>query len=192
MTDDNDLPNDRSARRIARRHPSIRERLIGESRLFLMLFLYLWVLFGLFVLKQAIIERERGDSLVLQGFAVVNALVLAKVMLVSENLDFARWLRGRPAMLTILFEAALCTLLFLGFHILERLVVSFVRGTGTHGDIVSFGGGGPLGLVIVAVILFVSLLPFFAFKNVMRVIGSERMRQVLFSRLPSESQKDRS
>ncbi|MCX5516714.1 hypothetical protein C3941_17710 [Kaistia algarum] len=159
---------------------SLTTRLIGEFRLFMVLFLYLWVLFGLFVLNQDIAQREHGDSIALQGFAILNALVLGKIMLVAEHLDFARWLRRKPAILSILFEAAFCSALFLGFHVIERSITILVRGTAASESPFSFGGGGPLGLAIVVVILFVSLLPFFAFKNVMRVIGEERMRRILF------------
>ena len=50
------------------------------------MFLYLWVLFGLFVLNGTIILHQHGISFSSQGFAVISALVLAKVMLVAEDL----------------------------------------------------------------------------------------------------------
>lgn len=164
------------------RHRSIGQRLIEEFRLFMVLFLYLWLLLGLFVLNETIADREHGNGFVFQGFAVINALVLAKIMLVVEHFDFARWLQRRPLILTILFEAIFCTGVFLAFHVIERLIVAVVHGNPITLDAVSVGGGGMLGLVIVVVILFVSLLPFFAFKNVARVIGPERMRQILLHR----------
>lgn len=164
------------------RQHGIAQRLIDEFRLFLVLFVYLWVLFGLFVLNESVSTRERGDVFVFQGFALINALVLAKIMLVVEHFDFARWLRRKPLILTILFEAIVCTGVFLLFHVIERSIVAALHGSPITADAVSVGGGGLLGLAIVVIILFVSLLPFFAFKNVMRVIGSERMRQILFQR----------
>lgn len=158
------------------------QRLAGEFRLFLVLFLYLWVLFGLFVLNQDIVLRQQGDTLAFQGFAILNAMILAKVMLVAEHMHFARWLRDKPVIATILFEAALCTLIFLVFHIVERLVVDLVKGAYGSENVLSIGGGGWLGLAIVGVMLFVSLLPFFAFKNVMRAVGIDRIGQILLNR----------
>ena len=159
---------------------TIKQRALHELRSFLILFLYLWVFLGLFVLNETIATREHGGTMVVQGFALVNALVLAKVMLVIEDLELARWLRNRPAIIVILYEAALCTTLFLVFHVIERLVVDHFRGqTVTLSDL-AIGGGGVSGVLIVAVIMFVSLLPFFAFKNVSRAIGADRMRRILF------------
>ena len=67
--------------------PTLKERVAEEGRRFLVMFLYLWVLFALSALHEKIVLREVGASLPSQGFAFVNALVLAKVMLVGENLN---------------------------------------------------------------------------------------------------------
>ncbi|MFG1479252.1 hypothetical protein V5F53_11405 [Xanthobacter sp. V4C-4] len=161
--------------------PTLRARLIGEFRLFFTLFIYLWVLLGVFVLHEDIVLREHGGGVVFQGFALLNALVLGKVMLIAEHLDLARGLRKKPAIYSILLEALLCTVLFIVFHVIERLVVSLIRGPQGGEDSLSTGGGGYLGVVLIAVVLFVSLLPFFAFKNLTRLIGWPRMRRYLFS-----------
>lgn len=71
------------------------------------MFLYLWVLFGLFVLNERIILGQRVSGFSPHGFAVLNALVLAKVMLATEHLYLGRWMRRRPLIYPILFESAL-------------------------------------------------------------------------------------
>ncbi len=162
--------------------PTLLARLVGEFRLFFTLFLYLWVLLGVFVLNQNIARRQDGDTFMLQGFALVNALVLGKVMMIAEHLDFARWLRSKPAIYSIVLEALLCTLLFIGFHIVERLAIEAFRGGGHGEGVLSMGGGGLLGVALVAAVLFISLIPFFAFKNVTRILGWPRMRAILFGR----------
>ena len=59
--------------------PELKERAVNEAKRFVIIFLYLWVLFSLFALHKSIILNE--PSLILgQGFAIVNALVLAKIM----------------------------------------------------------------------------------------------------------------
>lgn len=159
---------------------TIKERAIEEFRHFVVLFLYLWLLFGLFALDETVVARQHSLSFLPHGFALINALVLAKVMLVTEGLDLARWLRARPAAWTILYESALCSVLFICFHIIEEMAIGLFRGTGIAAGVPSIGGGGLPGLLVVALILFVSLLPFFAFKNVTRAIGARRMKEILF------------
>jgi hypothetical protein len=48
-----------------------------EARKFIILFFYLWVLLSVFVLNQSIILRQQGIGFTAQGFALLNALVLA-------------------------------------------------------------------------------------------------------------------
>ena len=60
------------------------------------MFLYLWVDFGLYVLNQ---NRHSGEAAYqhrAQGFAVINAVVLAKVMLVADDLKFADRFKDKP------------------------------------------------------------------------------------------------
>lgn len=161
--------------------PTIRARILHEMRRYLILFLYLWALFGLFVLDESIVERSHGDAFVFQGFAVLNAFVLAKVMLVAEHLDLAGWLRRRALAWTIVFEAALCTLLFMLVHTLERLIAGALHGERVAATTPTLGGGGLAGVVVVAAIVFVSLLPFFTFKHVARAIGPDRMQAILLA-----------
>lgn len=161
---------------------TLRQRAVEEFQHFLVLFLYLWALFGLFVLNEELLARSHGSAVVLQGFALLNALVLAKVMLVAEHFDLTRGLRRRPRLYTVLFDAALCTALFMAFHVVERLVAGKVRGESLSASMPSFGGGGLGGVLVVSAIVFVSLLPFFTFKHVARAIGPERMKAILLAR----------
>lgn len=159
--------------------PTLRQRAAHEMRQFAIMFLYLWALFGLFVLNESLVDRAHGNAIVLQGFAVINALVLAKVMLLAEMLDVDRLFRRWPLIFTILFEALFYTVLFLIVHVLERVLVGLWHGETVSASMPSFGGGGLAGLLIVAAIVFVSLLPFFTFKHVARAIGPERMQAIL-------------
>lgn len=152
----------------------------GEMRRFLVLFLYLWLLFGLFVLDKRIILHQQGIDFAANGFALFNALVLAKVMLIAENLNLGRWLHRRPLIYPILHDAILFTVLFIVFHVLEEVVIGLFHGETVAENIPAIGGGGIGGLLCVAVICFVSLIPFFAFTNFSRVLGPERLNAILF------------
>ncbi|HKI14943.1 MAG TPA: hypothetical protein VKA12_08045, partial [Roseiarcus sp.] len=145
--------------------PGLKAMAAEEARKFVVLFLYLWVLFGVFVLNQSIVLREQGIGFTAQGFAVVNALVLAKVMLLFEHFDPGRWLRRRPLIYPILYEALLLTILFILVHILEKVIEGLFRGKTIVASLPSIGGGGLAGLLSAAVIMFVALVPFFGFRN---------------------------
>ena len=75
---------------------NLKERAIDEVKHFAILFVYLWILFGLFVLNERIVLQQHRIDFAAQGFAVINALVLAKVMLIAQDLNLGRrWSVGR-------------------------------------------------------------------------------------------------
>lgn len=166
---------------------SLRERLTHEFQRFLILFLYLWALLGLFVLNEDLIERSAGDAFLFQGFAILNAFILAKVMLAAEHLDIGRALERFPLAATIVLEDVFYTALFMTVHVLERMLVGAFHGKSLSASVPSFGGGGLAGSAIVAAIIFVSLLPFFTFKHVGRAIGPDRLQAILFQRRDAAS-----
>ena len=69
---------------------SLESKAADEFRRFFPLFLYLWILFGVFVLNQGVVLREHGMNFAMQGFAFINALVFAKVMMLFEIFDPGR------------------------------------------------------------------------------------------------------
>ncbi len=152
-----------------------------EARKFFGLFLYLWVLFSVFVLNQSVVLREHGIGFTAQGFALLNALVLAKVMLLFEEFDPGRFLRRRPLIFPILFEALLLTVSFLVVHIAEKVIEGALRGQSVAASLPRIGGGGLVGLASVSVILFVAMIPFFAFRNLSLALGADRLKSLLFS-----------
>lgn len=159
---------------------TVRQRVVAETRRFVVMFLYLWVLFGLFVLNERIILRQQGIGFSSQGFAILNALVLAKVMLVAEGLDLGHWFRHRPLIYPILHQSLLFSILFICFHVAEGVMMGLFKSQSVATSVPVIGGGGLAGLITVAVILFVALIPFFAFREVSRALGSDRLNALLF------------
>ena len=108
---------------------SVKDRLVHEALRFGPMFVYLWVVFALFVLHERIIRGQMGLGYQVQGFALINAAVLAKVMLVAEDSNLDRGLRGQPLAYAAAGELALFAVVFIAFHILEKLAVG-LWGTG--------------------------------------------------------------
>ena len=133
-------------------------------------------------LHERIVLRELGATLPSQGFAFVNALVLAKVMLVAENLNFGGWLQGRPLIWPILHESFAFALLFIAVHYLEHILAGWLHGETLRASVPAIGGGGIAGLICSAVAMGVALIPFFAFRDVNRALGGNRLVELVLRR----------
>ena len=169
---------------------SLKAKAAEEFRRFLVLFFYLWVLFGVLVLNQGVVLREHGFNFAMQGFAFINALVFAKVMMLFEIFDPGRWLRRRPLIYPILYETLLLTALFLVAHVLEKSIEGLLRGKTIAESVPAIGGGGLTGLLSMTAILFIALIPFFGLRNLSMAMGDGRLWAVFFER-PSAEEGER-
>jgi len=72
---------------------SLREKAISEGRKFAVIAAYLWMLFVLLQLHRVTILREQnplGSISYRVGFALINALILGKIILIAQALYLAK------------------------------------------------------------------------------------------------------
>jgi hypothetical protein len=171
---------------------SLKAKAADEFRRFLVLFFYLWILFGVFVLNQGVVLREHGINFAMQGFAFFNALVFAKVMMLFEVFDPGRWLRKRPLIYPILYESLLLTVLFLVAHVLEKTIEGLFRGKTLTESMPVLTGAGLPGFVSITVILFIALIPFFGLRNLSLAMGEGRLYAMMFEKPSAQDGERRS
>ena len=144
--------------------------------------IYLWLILALFAIHRSIVLAEEHYNYQAQGFAIVNALILAKVMLIGEDLNLGSRFREKPLVYSILYKSLVFAVFFICFHIFEEVVVGMFRGKTVAQSLPAIGGGSLQGIVSVGAIVFVSLIPFFAFREIARVIGKRELWSLLLSR----------
>ena len=171
---------------------SLKAKAADEFRRFLVLFFYLWILFGVFVLNQGVVLREHGINFAMQGFAFFNALVFAKVMMLFEVFDPGRWLRKRPLIYPILYESLLLTVLFLIAHVIEKAIEGLFRGKTLAEGMPLLTGAGLPGFLSITVILFIALLPFFGLRNLSLAMGEGRLYGMIFEKPSAQDGERRS
>jgi hypothetical protein len=95
----------------ADRMKQIREKGIGEGRRLLWIFAYLWVLLALFSIHKSIVLNEQ-NLIYHQGFAFINAGILAKVMVTAEIFNVADNLKHKPLIYPVMFKSAIFSVRF--------------------------------------------------------------------------------
>src|SRR5215831_19938534 len=89
---------------------------------------YLFLLFGILALHESVVSAKNGIEYHFYGFAIINSLVLGKVILVADDLHFAEWFRERAPIYSILVKSVAFTILLLVFVIIEEEVVGLFKG----------------------------------------------------------------
>jgi hypothetical protein len=164
------------------RKRGIKARVLDETKKFLGIFLYLAVVFGLFVLHEWVVLSSQHLPYRFYGFALINALILAKIMLVAEGLHFAEKYEAKPLVFPIVYKALAFTVLLMGAYVVEETAVAMFHGENVAMAIPRIGGGSLGGIAAVATIMCVALVPFFAFRELSRIFGEAELRALLFTR----------
>lgn len=172
------------------RQRDLKGRVSEEFKRFVVIFLYLWVVFGLLSLHKSLVLSQRHLNYQEHTFAIINAFVFAKVLLIGEKLRFGTRFSHKPLIYPILHRCFAFTVLLISFHIIESVVVGIWHGDTIRNSIPPMLGWNPKGLLAVGVICFVLLLPFFGFREIARVMGHKEMRALLFGRRDHGNQPD--
>ncbi|MGE5215214.1 MAG: hypothetical protein ACM3NN_16180 [Nitrospirota bacterium] len=177
-------------------HPTLKQRAYHELKEFLGIALYLWVILALFQLYRSLLLREEHISAVVhQGFAIINALALGKVLLIAKALHLGDWADRWPLIYPTLLKSALFTIVLACFKILEDAGLGMYRGKSFQESIADLGGGSLSGILCVSLILFVTLIPFFVITELQGVLGEGKLTRLFFrSRnsftIPNEQSSD--
>jgi len=158
-----------------------KQRLYHEIVSFIGIVVYLFLLFGVFALHEAVVSAKDGIEYHFYGFAIVNALVLGKVILVAEDLRFAEWFRERRPIYAILAKSVAFTMLLLIFDIVEEVVVGKFKGKTIGESFPHIGDGSPRAFLFVIIIFSIALIPFFSYREIGRVFGERELRALFFA-----------
>jgi len=158
---------------------SLKERAYRELKEFLVMTIYLWVVFGLLILYKSVILAEYDIDFTHHWLAILNALALAKVMLLARDLHLGDHYNEHPLLYTILAKTALFTIVLAGFKFLEDYVIGLFHHKSFQESIADLAGGTGKGILTLTALLFVILVPFVAFTELQRVMGEEKVADLM-------------
>jgi vacuolar iron transporter family protein len=164
----------------------LKSGIVDETKKLFGVFVYLWVLLTLFSLHKAFIFNE--DLLTFQqGLALINALALAKIVVVGQALRLGDRGKDAPVLAPALVKSAIFSVILILFHIAEETAIGVYHGKAVAEAIPTIGDGSLQAILIAATIVFVALIPFFAFVELERALGSEEVSVLLFGPRPARA-----
>lgn len=164
------------------RRPSLKERVIEELKTYWVITLYLWLFLGSFAAYRKLILAETGVTYVHYGVALIEALVIAKVVMIGRVFGFSRRFEDGPLILPVLYKSALFALLTMAFSVVEHLVESWLHHEGALGGLRAIAEIGIDEIAARMLTLTVAFVPFFAFWELGRVLGTGRLAALFFER----------
>jgi hypothetical protein len=156
---------------------SLKQKAVHELEDFAAIFLYLALFFCAVVTYGTVLLGKFEISYYAYGSALINALVIAKVILIGEYAHLGRKQEARPLFLSALWKAFLFTLLVLCFHVVEDVIKQLVRGGTIAG---AFREMHLDTFAARSLLVFSVFLPLFSFRELRRVLGEDSFLALFF------------
>jgi hypothetical protein len=175
---------------ISDQHKSKLNKLKGraaiELKRYIALAIYLWVLFSMFEIHRYAVLRsvEPGASVsgYRVGLAAINALIMAKVILIGEALHLGKQFSEKRTIYSVLFKSVMFALFAIFFDVVEGVITGLIRGKPIATSIPQMGGGGVLGVFLFGVMASIVLIPLFLFAEMQQLIGKDKLHSMILQK----------
>jgi hypothetical protein len=154
---------------------------LDEAKSFVGIFIYLFIVFGLLSLHAWVVLSAENISYRFYGMALINALVLSKIILLAEGFRFADKFKNQPLVYPVAYKAVAFTALLFAAYVVEEILVGLWHGKSLAESFPVIGGGTIGGWLAAALIMCIALIPFFAFREMTRVIGRPQFYALCFT-----------
>jgi|SRR5579862_685463 len=166
--------------------PTISGKIVDELKEFLVVGVYLFVCFSaLAYLKYAILQAQ-DIAFAPFGFAAAKALICAKFMSIGHAVHLGERYKTRALIWPTLYRSLVFLALLLVLNVLEEVAVGLFHHRTVADSIAGVGGGTLQQLIATSFVIFLVLVPFFAFRSLGEVVGEQNLVRVfLHSRTSS-------
>ena len=142
--------------------------------------IYLTLVFAAFTQYRRFILAAHDITYANYGFAVIEALILAKVIMIGAVFHLGRGIENKPLIYPTLYKTFVFTVFVGVFKVIEHVIKGLWNGSGLTAGLVDFLGKGSNELLANSLVVFVAFIPFFAVKELERVFGKDKLRVLFF------------
>jgi len=156
------------------------DRIVHEIGEYAMIVIYLTLVFAAFIQYRRLILAAHDITYTNYWIAVIEALILGKVIMIGALFRLGRGLEDKPLIVPTVYKTVLFSLLVAVFTVVEHTIKGLWMGEGLAAGVMNFLGKGFHELLAGSLVIFVALLPFFAIRELGRVIGTDKIRTLFF------------
>jgi len=156
---------------------TLKQKATHEFQEFAGIFLYLAFFFCSLATYSMLLLNKFHVSYYNYGAALINALVIAKVILIGEYAHLGKRHETKPLLLSAIYKASLFGLLVFVFHLVEEGVRLLIHGETVASALHQIRIDDLLSRTLV---IFCTFIPLFAFRELQRVLGEVKFRALFF------------
>lgn len=156
------------------------EKASEELTEFIVLTAYLYVCFAALIYLKAAILQANGVAYAHLGVAIIKAALCAKFMLLGRAFHIGERFRNLPLIVPTLHRSFLFLLLLVVLTFIEEIAVGAIRGRKVLDSISGIAGGTFHQIIATTLIVFLILIPYFAFRSLGNIVGDKTLVRLFF------------
>ncbi len=142
--------------------------------------IYLAIFFSVFIFYRRLILAHYDVYLEDYFLGVIKALVFAKVIMIGAFLRIDRGFDNKPLIIPVLYKAFLFTIFVAVFDVAEAFIRELISTQSFSGAVDELSKHFTNIWIGGALVVLVSFIPFFALKELSRVMGEEKILNLFF------------
>lgn len=164
---------------------TLKEKVLHEVNEYLINVVYLSLFFGAFAIARRLTLEQYNIYLDDTFVGLIKALIIAKVIMLGAFMKISHKFENMPLLIPIIYKTILFVLLVVVFDLLEAYIHAWIELKDMqaawneliyhHFDKMRIGG---------LIMISVAFLPFFALKEISRVLGPQVFRKLFFKKSP--------
>lgn len=163
-------------------HTGLKEKAIEELKEFWIIALYLALFLSAFTFYRRMVLAELGVTYLHYGIGLIEALVIAKVVMIGRALGLARAPARAPLILSVLYKALLFAILTIFFGLIEHVIDGWIHKDDWATIASNLLSVGTHELFARMIMLFTAFVPFFAFWEIGEAIGRRKLISMFFAK----------
>ena len=168
--------------RVVNKQATLTKRISHEVLEFWTNAVYLSLMFAAFTQYRRFVLAAHDITYTNYWVAVIEALILAKVVMIGDVLRLGRRLEHRPLIYSTILKTVVFSVFIGIFTVIEHVIIGLWKGEGLTGGLVELLGRGSHELLAECLVTVVALIPFFAFRELGRVLGEGKLWALFFRR----------
>lgn len=142
--------------------------------------IYLTLVFGAFTWYRRLLLAAHDITYTNYGVALIEGFVLGKVIMIGGVLRLGRGLETKPLIYATLYKTTVFCALVAVFKVIEHGIRGLWKGEGFAAGAAEMATKGLYELLANTLVVFVALFPFFAVKELGRVLGRKTIGDLFF------------
>jgi len=161
---------------------SFKQKLFSEFTEYLVNFVYMALIFSAIILYRRLVLASHGIYLNDYFVGVFKAFVIAKVVMIGAFLGISRKFEHKPLFIPILYKSLLFTLMVMLFDIVEEFIRALIHNFDFLNAVAELQTRISAVWLSACLLIFFTFIPFFAVKELIRVLGKDSVKAILLER----------